>query len=229
MKWLLWSRKTQNALVIIPEEAEELIAVLLAIPSSSTHLLLYAAPVTKRMLHFNRLDYYSLPSLPADWTPPPWLPFELGILAGRLYFDFSEYNLLLDSFNLNPEGESGHQSGDGSNSTTGSAEQTRARNFLRFVQDWLALRRQGQDISHTPMGYVCQGWKLRSDHPFFSTKIADEVSGHSRVFHSEYDTVQGDDQEDYGSCGSEDEIEGIDDGEDEELEKDLKEYGSEEN
>lgn len=194
-----------------------MVPVLRAIPTLFVHLIIYAAPATKRMLHFNRLDYYALPNLPVDWAPPSWLPSELGILAERLYFDFSEYNLPLDSFNLKPESQPGHESGDGSNTTTSSAEKTRARKFLRVLHEWLALRRQGQDISHTPMGYVCQGWKLRSDHPFFSTKIDDgEVSGPRRhAFHSEYDTAQDEDEEYYDSDESEDEIEEIEDGEDE--------------
>ena len=51
--------------------------------------------------------------------------------------------------------------------------QTTARNTLVFLGDWLSLRRQGQDITQTPMGYVCQGWQLRSDHPFFTQRLVD--------------------------------------------------------
>ncbi|KAJ0427087.1 hypothetical protein BJY00DRAFT_320561 [Aspergillus carlsbadensis] len=112
-----------------PEEAEALIPVMREHPSPDTHLIMYAAPWTKAMLHFNNLDYYALPSLPDGWRPPSWLPFEIGILGGRLYFEFSEYEGIL-----------------------------------------APIRRQGQDISDTPMGYVCQDWQLRSDHPFFTTR-----------------------------------------------------------
>lgn len=209
MKWILWSRQTEKALVIIPEEAEELIPILRSMPCPSTHLILYAAPATKRMLHFNRLDYYALPSFPVHWVPPEWLQFELGILAGRLYFELPEYSLLLDRFNLTFEGESGHLSEAGSNARKTSAEQQLAQRFLKFVQDWLALRRQGQDISHTPMGYVCQGWKLRTDHPFFSTKDekGDTSEPSGPVLHSEYHTAQDEDEEYYDSDGIEEELE----------------------
>ncbi|QMW44949.1 hypothetical protein G4B11_008369 [Aspergillus flavus] len=64
---------------------------------------MYAAPFTKRMLQFDRLDYCALPSLPKGWSPPPWLPFELGILAVRLYFNFSDYEFLLEQLRLDSE------------------------------------------------------------------------------------------------------------------------------
>jgi hypothetical protein len=38
---------------------------------------------------------------------------------------------------------------------------------LTFLQEWLALRRKGQDFTHTPMGYVCQGRSLIENHHFF--------------------------------------------------------------
>lgn len=149
-------------MVIIPEEAEEVIPILRAAWASSVHLLLYAAPVTRKMLHFDTLTYYALPNLPFMWKPPTWLPFELGILAGRLYFNFSDYDALLESINAAEHSES-----NGQPSFSSSDDHANAKNVLAFLNEWLAIRRQGQDITHTPMGYVCQGRKLRSDHPFF--------------------------------------------------------------
>ncbi|KAL3452963.1 hypothetical protein BJX65DRAFT_302864 [Aspergillus insuetus] len=89
--WFLFNTATEIAVVIIPEEAEALIPVMRGRPSPDTHLIMYSAPWTKAMLHFNSLNYYALPSLPDVWRPPSWLPFEIGILGGRLYFEFSEY------------------------------------------------------------------------------------------------------------------------------------------
>jgi hypothetical protein len=93
--WFLFNTATEIAVVIIPEEAEALIPVMRGHHSPDTHLIMYPAPWTKAMLHFNRLDYYALPSLPDGWNPPSWLPFEIGILGGRLYFEFSEYEDIL--------------------------------------------------------------------------------------------------------------------------------------
>ncbi|KAE8368446.1 hypothetical protein BDV27DRAFT_167987 [Aspergillus caelatus] len=156
VSWVLWNSQTNVGLVIIPEEAEDLIPIIRTMQSLTVHLILYAAPFTKRMVHFDTLNYYAFPSPPKGWSPPPWLPFELGILAGRLYFKFSEYKFLLEQLRLN------------------------------FLQDWLTLRRQGQDISHTPMGYVCQGTRLRSDHPcFLDRKAVEEIEGvDRRLFYS---------------------------------------------
>ena len=92
VSWILWSTQTQDALVIIPEEAEELIPIIRTISAPRVTLIRYTAAFTKRMLNSNGFDCYALPSLAADWTPPSWLPLELGILAGRLYFEFSTRN-----------------------------------------------------------------------------------------------------------------------------------------
>ncbi|CAG8139779.1 unnamed protein product, partial [Penicillium nalgiovense] len=168
INWVLLSMRADVALVIIPEEAELVIPILRKHADPPTHLLLYAAPFTKRMLHFNRLDYYSLPRLPTGWNPPSWLPFELGILAGRLYFAFAECQYLRRRIHAC----SGRPSEVENLPTSNSVDMEIT---LAFLQEWLSLRRPGQDISHTPMGYICQGLTLRADHPFFSTSTGAEL------------------------------------------------------
>jgi hypothetical protein len=160
--------KTDTALVIIPEEAEVLIPIIRSMETACVHLILYAAPFTKRMLQFNRLNFYAIPCLPEGWDAPLWLRFEIGILAGRLYFELDEYEDLLERLHVQPEGNP-----QASKDTT-----------LLFVQEWLALRRHGQDISHTPMGYVCQGWRIRHDHPFFSTTHKADENNATELFSS---------------------------------------------
>ncbi|KAL4903827.1 hypothetical protein BDW74DRAFT_185914 [Aspergillus multicolor] len=160
VNWLLYNTVTETALIVIPEEAEELIPIMRDSLPLNTHLILYAAPWTKSMLHFNDLTYYSLPSLPADWKPPVWLPFELGIIAGRLYFPFSEYADISDPL-YSLSGVPGEED-ETLNSWT--------KNRLNFLQEWLGIHRQGQDITDTPMGYICQNWPLRAGHPFFATR-----------------------------------------------------------
>lgn len=171
MNWVLWSTVSDTALVVIPEEAEILIPLLRTIEMPAVHLLVYAAPVTRKMQEFNRLDFYSIPTLPEGWKPPSWLPLELGILGGRLYFEFAEYHYIQRSLLLSTQRNGicldKHEDEDEEDS------QTTARNTLAFLGDWLSLRRQGQDVTQTPMGYVCQGWQLRSDHPFFTQRFVD--------------------------------------------------------
>jgi hypothetical protein len=43
---------------------------------------------------------------------------------------------------------------------------------ISFILEWLSLRRRGQDIMHTPLGYVCQGRPLGIEHAFFVTNRA---------------------------------------------------------
>ncbi|KAE8153499.1 hypothetical protein BDV25DRAFT_168741 [Aspergillus avenaceus] len=132
VNWLLLNPMTNICIVIIPEEAEELI------------------PVLRRMLHFDSLNFYALPSLPESWNPPSWIRFELGVLSGRLYFEFSDNNFLIDRLRIDPETllpkvELGGE--DMSNINE------HGKGCLSFLEEWLTLRRHGQDISHTPMGY----------------------------------------------------------------------------
>jgi hypothetical protein len=54
--------------------------------------------------------------------------------------------------------------------------------MLLFLQEWLALRRHGQDISHTPMGYVCQGCRIHHNHPFFSTTHKQDEKSVTELF-----------------------------------------------
>jgi hypothetical protein len=197
VNWLLWSQRSEQALVIIPEEAEILIPRLYKSQAPKVHLIIYAAPVTKRMLHFNSLDYYSLPRLPKNWSPPSWLPFEIGILAGRLYFDFSEYDRLLDILQLRV-GKSMDNSVSKIDSISVGHKNSQNDGLLTFLQEWLAFRRQGQDISHTPMGYICQGLPLRSDHPFWEFKQIEEPNGNANSqFFAQGEGTANDQHEEY--------------------------------
>jgi hypothetical protein len=111
-QWILWSRSSELALIISPEEANLLIPILRS-SSAGTHLIVYAAPVTRRMLHFNNLNYYAIPPLPRDFNAPVWLKIELGIFAGRLYFNWDEYEAIrkylgVGMENVETEGPSGN-------------------------------------------------------------------------------------------------------------------------
>jgi hypothetical protein len=146
------------------------------------------------MLHFNDLKYYAVPTLPKSWKAPSWLKIELGIFAGRLYFEYEECAGLcaflgvqdadgklaetdLDETNSSDE-QSAEKSGDeqsddgvDNNDVHGAISQ-QIRSFTRkpltFLHEWLAVRRKGQDFAHTPMGYVCQGKPLTANHPFIA-------------------------------------------------------------
>ncbi|KAK3353249.1 hypothetical protein B0T25DRAFT_206536 [Lasiosphaeria hispida] len=61
--WILWVPITETALVVIPEEAENLSTMLRNASGPMVHLIPYAAPVTRNMVQFGGLNYHALPRL----------------------------------------------------------------------------------------------------------------------------------------------------------------------
>ena len=204
VNWVLWSPRAETAVVIIPEEAEALMPMMRDDSiEKGTHLLIYAAPTTRRMLHFNKFNYYSMPPLPSDWEAPLWLRLELGVYAGRLYFSWSEYEDLckflgvengthesMEDIEVDEGGQAEIQDGklgsglEGGQSSASDGhvaapqmpndtkkpetpQEELVSRPLTFIQEWLTLRRRGQDFAHSPMGLLAQGRLLQADHPFF--------------------------------------------------------------
>lgn len=140
--------------MIIPEEAECLLPMLWNGTNAGTHLIAYAAPVTKMMRHFSDMRYLAIPALPDDYRFPGWVTIMAGILGGRMYFGPKELN--------------GFRAFLDETETELEAEATTSSDLKGFVLDWSALRRSNRDIAHTPTGYLCLGKKLEKDHPFFA-------------------------------------------------------------
>lgn len=137
------------------------------------------------MIHFNDFDSYSIPALPDGWEAPPWLRVELSLYGGGLYFSWDDYKPLCELLGIE-DGEL-HESEidpalmlDGATDTVldedeniydadnKGCDKRLTRKPLTFVQEWLAVRRRGQDFTHSPMGFVSQGKSLQSDHAFFT-------------------------------------------------------------
>lgn len=153
--------------MVIPEEAELLIPKLrLAGRTSPVHLIGYAAPVTKAMLNFNGFQYYSLPELPTNHKFPEWFRFELGVLSGRLYVDSAEWDRL--SHYLRPPSKTvdGITEGIAAMRPNEDASAPFAKDTATFLLEWLTLRRKTQDVSQTPIGYICTGRPLGGNHSF---------------------------------------------------------------
>jgi hypothetical protein len=77
---------TNYAVLVSPEEVEELFPLCRGSRTPVVHLLAYSAPISQKMLQFNDLKYYATPTLPPDWSAPMWLKVAVGIFAGKLYF-----------------------------------------------------------------------------------------------------------------------------------------------
>jgi hypothetical protein len=145
------------------------------------HLLTYSAPVTKKMLQFSGMRYYSMPTLQSEHVIPQRLIIELGIFAGRLYLQHEECAPLTKYI----DNASIHRRSDATATET-----------IAFVLEWLSLRRRGQDIIHTPLGYVCQGRPLGNEHAFFMTNRAGDSSVAKSYHTSQSITEMQEDEED---------------------------------
>lgn len=199
VNWLLWSDISSTAIIVIPEEAECLLRIVREAEPKKAYLITYAAPVTRRMLHFQNLDYYTIPALPASWKAPQWLKAQLGLFAGRLYFEWDEYAYLADLYGISesedvgatehddedqerpPAAERDGANEDQTMTIQRDAKPTARKLFasrpLNFMQEWLAVRRRGQDFSHTPLGFIASGKPLFTEHHFFRQGDESEERG----------------------------------------------------
>lgn len=142
--------------MLITEEAEALLSMIYKHQhKDEMHLLAYSAPVTKEMVAFSNPHHYEYPPLPSGHEIPQLLAIELGIFAGRLYMEYEEYMSLVAYVE---------------DSRSGSRPCTSEMKMKTFLREWLSLLRKGQDFTHSPMGYLCQGRQLNSDHDFFANK-----------------------------------------------------------
>ncbi|RSL53391.1 hypothetical protein CEP54_010421 [Fusarium duplospermum] len=172
VEWILWSSRTDTAILVTSEEAELLLPII-RVKKRWVRLIAYAAPVAKSMQVFNTLQYLTIP---ADQDPlPAWVSIEVGIIAGRLYFEYHEYEPLLAWLGVARE----------SNSEDAVRRGLFIHSPLKFLLEWLTYRRQTADILHTPMGYVCQGRALHATHAFFNStnlrELEDISSGLNRL------------------------------------------------
>ncbi|PSR97798.1 hypothetical protein BD289DRAFT_403463 [Coniella lustricola] len=225
VRWILWNPTNETAMIIIPEEAELLIRqIRLSGSFSPVHLVAFSTPVTKTMKHFDDLKFYTIPALPLDYEFPTWFRLELGFFAGRLYVPFDECAAVADYLGIPWQSSEKSQ-------TSGCAFTS---NPIAFLQEWLALRRQVQDITQTPMGYILSGRPLAKDHPFFATtSLAVGWGGNSLTTANNSSTVsqdEEDDEDEDGFWSSEETAtavigEGDEQGEDSRLEEHNGSYG----
>jgi hypothetical protein len=91
--WILSSTITKEILLISPYEADQLIIRLQN--QSLVRLHVYAPKVTKTMVSFETLRFYTIPASLAESAPPEASLHGLGLFAGSLYMqDFSGYEEL---------------------------------------------------------------------------------------------------------------------------------------
>ncbi|KAL8690761.1 MAG: hypothetical protein Q9218_003865 [Villophora microphyllina] len=161
--WVLWSGVIKTALIISDYETNALIPLIRDASPPVVHLISYAAPITKSMVIFDSLNFFTIPSLQHDWQAPSWLVRDLGIFAGRTYFDYdNQYSAVCEVLGL-PQPLSRAADLDKEMPfpvDDGGPTEPFSPSPLLFMQDWLAVRRKGQDFSQTMMGELCQGRRL---------------------------------------------------------------------
>jgi hypothetical protein len=143
------------------------------------------------MLHFNNLDYCAVPALPADFKAPLWLKVELGILAGRLYFEFEEYQAIKDFLGITDcediekavevkTASDGLTPEDWVEASTPPPTKTNQKPLftsrpVSFMNEYLAIVRKDSDVTATPMGYLLSQKPLTSNHSFFAERKVEDV------------------------------------------------------
>lgn len=173
--WLLWSQATETALICSDYEANAVLPLIRRyLETGCTNLIAYAAPVTRGMLDFDTLQFYTVPNLPDRWRAPAWLVRDLGIFAGRLYFNLQEQGRAVYEFlGLPPpllalqhaptELDSWHELPFDDPTEDHRKPEPFSPMPLLFMQEWLAIRRKGQDFSQTMMGELCRGRRLEAE------------------------------------------------------------------
>ncbi|MCJ1447859.1 MAG: hypothetical protein MMC23_008371 [Stictis urceolatum] len=176
--WVLWSSLTSVAVIVSDYEADALLPVIRAQRLPLVHLIVYTAPVTKSMLVFDTLKVYSIPQLPHNWRAPAWLVRDLGLFAGRLYFDYDkQYAAVSQALGLPPPKDTPSTMDEDMTEEElwrelpfneaprekETAVEPFSKSPLLFMQEWLSLRRKGQDFSQTMMGEICRGRRLARD------------------------------------------------------------------
>jgi len=183
----------------------------IALDHPKVHLIAFSAPITKAMKkYFNSFRYYCTPILPLKYNFPKWFVRDISLFAGTLYLDLDECLAVKEYL-----GSDLLKNDDAVDAVIVTPCQF-TQKPTDFILELTALRRKTQDVLHTPMGYICQGRSLDSDHPFFldnKTINDDNVVGGKLVLTDRTVMDKGKDEEEEMDDGDGEDI--IDDSEEE--------------
>lgn len=202
MDYIVWNPTTQTALIVSPEQVEQLISCYCNPEATDgdvqSHLLLYSAESSNTMMNsFKNLNYYAIPSMAEADLPPSWLTSLVGLFAGRLYFDYSELETLRGFLGLRTDRD-----------RVNGFVQPFTNQPVKFMQEWLALRWREHDFSDTPMSYLLQGRTLNADsHMFATNSDCAPALEHDRVPEvddEQMDNLELDEDEDEDDCDLDD-------------------------
>ncbi|KAF8550407.1 hypothetical protein OG21DRAFT_1446652 [Imleria badia] len=172
VQWILSGKKEGNDVLVLlsPFEADHLMPYIRL--SEYVHLHLYTPRTTERMKPCDDLKWYSIPALPADWSPPWALIDQLNVFAGQLYLsDLTSYVRLCRFLGVHTDSEDLPLANDGNTTIhrnwfnlPGSLESEIEITFdetpLPFMMMLLAIRRRGMGFAKTHMGSILRGQLL---------------------------------------------------------------------
>ncbi|THU98150.1 hypothetical protein K435DRAFT_721087 [Dendrothele bispora CBS 962.96] len=165
--------RTPALVVISPFEADQLRSDI-AKNQVGLYLHTYAPKVTQNQGSFEDLRFFTVPTLPASWTPPdPLMILQLNLFAGQLYLcNWDKYKQLCSYLGLHTTGENdwtpaNYQSDGFIVPEDRSGEIQRLCPFrtspLPKLRKLFGLRRKGNGYSFTHIGKILNGRSLDKD------------------------------------------------------------------
>ena len=171
--WVVSGKRAQNEVLVIlsPYEANHLLPAIKS--SDKVHLHLYTPRITRSMKPCDDFTLYSIPAVPAGWTPSSSSMDLLNMFAGQLYLKDHEAYIRLCRFlcvyAMDLQGEEGIEVGcDGFISP--NTRPRHLRNSYPFqispldsLRRLMGLRRKGMRFAPTHMGKLLDGRLLFED------------------------------------------------------------------
>jgi hypothetical protein len=175
VQWVVSGQRAHNDVLVIlsPHEANHLLPDIRS--SNKVHLHLYTPRIIKSMKPCDDLALYSIPAVPARWTPPSSLMDQLNVFAGQLYLkDYETYIRLCRFFCVyagDLRDEEGIEVGcDGFISPNNRPSHLQNGNVYTFqtspldsLRKLMGLRRNGMRFAPTHMGKLLDGRLLSED------------------------------------------------------------------
>jgi hypothetical protein len=173
--WVVSGKRAHDeALVILsPYEANHLLPDIRS--SDKVHLHLYTPRITKSMRPCDDLALYTIPAVPAGWTPSSSLMDQLNVFAGQLYLKDYETYIRLCRFLCVYAGDLPDEEGievgcDGFISPNNRPSDWQNGNVFTFqtsplgpLRTLMGLRRKGMRFAPTHMGKLLDGRLLSED------------------------------------------------------------------
>lgn len=171
VNWIVCGVDSEDMVVISPFEANTLMMPIKASTKVSLHT--FAPRVTRPMISFDRLDFYTMTGALQPRQMSDAMIRNLNLFAGALYLSSTKAVNGLHEFlgilnqpssllQIDPEID-GFLSEDSRRALGWPAFSPFERSPLPFLKAVLTLRTHGQDFGHTHMGYLVSGRVIREE------------------------------------------------------------------